>query len=294
MRTSILSTSLWIALLTAGLMACDGDAEMTANILPWVDAGAAVEPDTGDTTGGTGGVCDCFTEGMWFHFDSMVLETIGGGDHPVIGTLNTLWAADISKSELNILFEVTSVTATNIEFRAMNAARITDTASDLCLLPNTEATFAMAREGCSFSESAESSINIYAGSVDNPKNCSTVLPVPHAIPVDRAVLSGEFSPTCDAITSGVVVSGALEETALDQVCACLLLGDEMAETCGELDPNYEGDCPGCNDGYQPLGTLLNAFGPVAFDCESASGAPAACITASFTASRWDTPLENCE
>lgn len=298
MLRSARSTSCLIALFIGGLVACDGDPSVLPNVLPWVDATTTSDTtDPGDAAGPGdtgGGACDCLAVGTWYRFDSMVLETIGGGDHPVIGTLNALWAADMAKAELNIFFQLTAVSADTLEFRAMNAARRTDTTSEVCLLPSTEASFTMPREGCTIKDSAESSISVYAGSVDNPKNCSTVLPVPHAIPVDRAVIRGEFDPSCEAVSSGVVVGGTLGETALEQVCACLLLGDELAETCGALDPEFEGDCPGCNDSYQPLSALLNAFGPVNFDCESSTGDPATCITGLFTASRWDMPIEDCD
>lgn len=263
------------------LGACDNPVDAMPNKLP--SASALDATDTGPDVD-PAATCDCLAVGQWFRFDSLVLTSIDGGDHPVLPTLNGLWAADIAGHELNLLLEVTAVSATEVTMTVVNGARV-DGTTDICEVTDTAVTLVFPRDGCHLGPSAESGFNVYAGTETYPKNCSTTLPVKHAIPVSRARLDGTVSATCDAIVGGKVPSGGLGQGALGQVCTCLLLPDQQAEDCGALDPTFDAtpSCAGCNAHYQPLGDLLTAFGDVAWSCTTEGGDPAACLTADFTA-----------
>ena len=226
--------------------------------------------------------CECLAIGQWFRFDSLVLTSIDGADHPVLSTLNGLWKADIEGRELNILMELTAVSATSVTARVVNGARI-DGTQDICQISDTAVTLTFPRSGCDIAASAESAFNVYSGTETYPKNCSTTLPVHHVIPVSRARLAGTFSETCDAIGAGKVPSGGLGQSELDDICTCLVLPGTPAEDCGALEPAVGAPCPGCNKNYQSLGNLLTAFGDVAWSCTTESGAPAACLTADYSA-----------
>lgn len=279
-------------LLLAGALGCASPVDTSENRLPSVSS-QPIDGDTteSDTTQGetSGGACDCLTVGRWYRFDSLVLTSIDGKDHPVIATLNGLWGADIVALELDILLAVKAVSATSVTMSVMNGARI-DGTQDICSLTDSAIEIVFPRSGCSLEASAESAFNVYAGTETYPKNCSTTLPVKHAIPVSRARLEGTLSDDCGAILSGKVPSGGLGQSQLDEVCTCLLLPGQPAEKCGALDASFaDTTCVGCNAKYQPLGGLLRAFGEPDWLCQTEDGKPAACLTADFTAVATDAP-----
>jgi hypothetical protein len=239
------------------------------------------------------GACDCLTVGTWYRFDSLTLTSLDQKDHPVIGTLNGLWQADIDALELDIMLEVTAVAETSVSMRVMNGARVDGTES-ICALEDTAVEVVFPRSGCRLETSSESAFNVYAGTETYPKNCSTTLPVEHAIPVARARLEGDVSADCGQILAGKVPAGGLGQAELDQLCTCLLLPGSPAEDCGLLEPGFaETACVGCNKNYKPLSQLLTAFGEVDWLCQTESGAPAACLTADFTAAVMDAAPAPC-
>lgn len=276
------------------LAGCASPVDTTENTLPpptLPDTASAtdvseVEVDDIDETGGETAVagCACLAVGQWFRFDSLVLTSIDGGDHPVLSTLNGLWEADIAGHELNILMELTDVSPTSVTARVVNGARIDGSLTqEICQISDTAVALTFPRSGCEIAASAESAFNVYSGSETYPKNCSTTLPVHHVIPVSRARLSGTFTETCDAIVAGKVPSGGLGQSELDDICTCLVLPGKPAEDCGALEPAFGAPCPGCNKNYQSLGNLLTAFGDVSWLCTTESGAPSACLTADYSA-----------
>lgn len=270
----------WVAL---GLGACTNPVDTRENIFPPRDSGTVTEVDVPSEVETVEAACDCLAVGQWFRFDTLALTSIDGGKHPVLPTLNELWKSDIAGNELNILFEITALTDTSLTARVVNGARI-DGSQDICQLAGTAVTLEFPRSGCELGVSAESAFNVYAGTETYPKNCTTTLPVKHAIPVSRARLSGTFSDTCDAIVGGKVPSGGLGQAELGQICTCLLLPGDPAEKCGALDASFTtAPCVGCNKGYKSLSELLTAFGDVGWTCQTETGTPAACLTADYSA-----------
>ncbi|TNF36869.1 MAG: hypothetical protein EP329_04530 [Deltaproteobacteria bacterium] len=273
----------WLSLALLALGACSNPVDDSENKLPYLsERDTAVADDVDATDGG----CGCLAVGQWYRFDALVLTSLDGGEHNVIETLNGLWAADISHNELNIMLEVTAVSDSEVTFRGAVGARV-DGTEDVCVIDASSQTFVFPRSGCSLGPSAPASINVYAGTETYPKNCSTTLPVKHAIPVDGAVLEGRLDDACEGIHDGDVPAGVLGQADLGQICTCLLLPNDPAEKCGALDASYgpDGACPGCNDSYQSLSNLLTAFGEVSWSCQTTTGNPATCLTATFSAAR---------
>ncbi len=262
------------------LVACENSVDTTENKLPYVSRQETVA-EVVEEVSETG--CDCLTVGRWYRFDTLALTSIDNADHPVMGTLNGLWAADITGNELNILVELTEVSATEVKAKIRNGARVDDS-PDICAIASSTIDVTFPRTGCRLDASNESAFNVYAGTETFPKNCSTTLPVKHAIPVSRARLEGTVSADCGSIIAGKVPAGGLGQAELGQTCTCLVLPGAPASDCGALEPGFaETACVGCNSNYQPLGQLLQAFGEVQWLCQTDSGEPAACLTADFTA-----------
>lgn len=274
----------------AALGACSNPVDPDANVLPYLSEQEVIEDSSPHVPSGA---CDCLTVGRWYRFDTLALTSIDGEQHPVISTLNNLWAADIAASELSIMMEITAVDAASVTTRVLNGARI-DGSSEVCALEDTAVEITFPRDGCRLDTSSDSSFNVYAGTEAYPKNCTTTLPVQHAIPVSRARLEGTVSDDCGQILSGKVPSGGLGQSELGQLCTCLLLPGDPAEKCGTLEPGFtDGACVGCNANYKSLSQLLTAFGEVTWSCQTEAGAPAACITADFTAVAMDAGPGSC-
>ncbi len=316
--TGALVVSACLLLAPVGVAGCGNSVDNTANYIPTAgsaggsggtDAGTGSSDGVGggDTTGpdsSTGGgtptyegPCNCLVPGMWFKFDSLGVTALDGQDHSVIGTLNPLWAADIDKHELNIMLEVMEANADEVVFRASNAARV-DESGGVCVLESTYTELRHPRSGCTLERSDQGGINVYAGSLDVPKNCTTVLPVPHAIPVSKLETSSVLTPSCDRIESGTILSGIISQHELVNICTCLVLGSGLSETCGELDASYadaeDGTCTGCNDSYINLDELLQGFGPLAYAALTDAGEPAVGIEGFWTATRLDQSPPLCE
>lgn len=277
--------------------ACSNPVDSAANELPWLSEREVVdEVEVTPEEVSPVGCDDCLTVGRWYRFDTLALTTIDGKEHPVIETLNGLWAADITDNQLDIMLEVTAVSATELQARVMNGARI-DGTDDICKLPSTSVELVFPRSGCRLERSNESPFNVYAGTETYPKNCTTTLPVHHAIPVSRAQLEGTFSEDCGRIIAGKVPSGGLGQLELGETCTCLTLGGKPASDCAPLDASYvndNGKCDGCNANYKELGQLLEAFGTVDWLCKTEDDRPAACLTADFTAVAMTGAPPDCE
>lgn len=275
----------WILLASLALGACSNPVDSSENTLPYqseLDTGGGDDVDVNSSVDG----CACLAVGQWYRFDGLALTTLDGGEHNVIETLNTLWQGDIAKNELNILVEVTAVSDAEVTVRGRVGARV-DGTEDICAIDSSAQDFVFPRAGCVLKPSAPASINVYAGTETYPKNCSTTLPVKHAIPVDGAVLEGRLDEACEGIHDGNVPAGVLGQAELGQICTCLLPANKPAEACGAPDATYapDGACPGCNANFQSLSALLLAFGEVSWSCQTTAGNPATCITASFSAAR---------
>jgi len=276
---------------TSALAGCSNDVDTSQNALPYLSEREVVDtspPSDADENG-----CACLTVGRWYRFDVLAITAIDGKEHPVIPTLNNLWQSDIDALELDIMVEITAVSPTSVTTRVLNGARV-DGTQTICALDDTAVEVVFPRRGCHLDTSSESAFNVYAGTEDFPKICTTTLPVPHAIPVSKARLEGVVSEDCATILHGKVPAGGLGESELGQICTCLLLPGSPAEQCGALDSSYTtAPCVGCNGSYQSLSQLLNAFGPVDWSCTTEGGAPAACLTADFTAKAIDAAPASC-
>ncbi len=308
MRALFTTLSISTLVLASG---CWNNPDDSLNVLPYLEQDCApghegAEPDaqgsttqTNDAEGNAGeslsGPCSCITVGTWYRFDELGLTSLDGAVHPVIATLNPLWVTDINAKELNILFEVLEVTQTSVVVKAVNGARVGEE-GDICVMEDTAVTFNFPREGCTLLGSDESAINVYAGDEAHPKNCTTVLPVPHAIPVQKVILEATVSDSCDTITDGNVISGVIGEQELLSTCTCLLLGGDLSDACGPLEPDFVSDnglCAGCNDTYINLEELLMSFGALDYLCETDSGGKAVCLDGYFSAYRLDNSPPSC-
>lgn len=272
-----ISSAAWLA------GGCENKIDTTPNKLNSGD----VAQETASDVASAG--CDCLQVGMAWRFVTLQLDSIDHADHLVQGALNPLWKKDIQAYELNFFAEIKAVSATEVTVRIVNAARLANTKSELCLLKPTETTVVFPRQGCSLGPSATSAMNVYAGTPANPKNCAPKLPYPevtHVIPVRGAVLSALVSEDCSQLHDGLVSAGHLPKSALAVTCTCLTTGTQTAETCGTLDPAFAANgCGGCNKKYQNLLTLLKSFSGEKQDLEylcKEGDDPAACLTASFT------------
>jgi hypothetical protein len=276
-----------------GWAGCANETDSSLNRLP-----SSSKPDVvADTTPDTGpvGTCDCATVGDWYRFTVLAIDTLAGEENLLLPLLNGIWAKDIAAYGLNILVEVTEVTATEVRLRAVSGARVGGRDSEeVCVLPGTEFDVVHPRAGCELQGSQPTGINVYAGSTDRVKNCAPGLAPIHAIPARDLVLAATVSNDCGSLTSGKVVSGVITEQALDAVCSCL---KDDAEDCSAIDPGYADTgkhCIGCAKDFQHLKGLLQSAGQISeFACTSAGGEPALCITAHFEAVRMETSPSPC-
>ncbi len=266
----------------------------TGDAGPADDAGLATDvTSTGADTGVAPIPCDCLKEGDWYRFDKLKIESLDGALHNVMFALNPLWKQDVEGFELNFYFQVIKVSATEVTISVVNGARVDGSTDKTCLLPYTSAMLIHPRTGCTLEDSAESAMNVYAGTESNKKNCAPKNAVPHAIEVRKAVMNATFANDCSKILTGKVVSGSLSQASLEQTCTCVNPG-KAAEECGVLDPAFKGNsCDGCNEKYQNLKTLLENFGELQWKC-TVDGKPAVCLEASFSAVRIDKAPEICK
>lgn len=258
------------------------------------DSGADGLGDTKPDTGPVG-TCDCASVGDWYRFTTLAIDTLAGEENVLQSILNGLWADDIAAYSLNILIEVTAVTETEVRLRAVSGARVGEPgSSEVCVLPGTEFEVIHPRSGCALKASQPTGINVFAGSTSKIKNCAPGLSPIHAIPARDLVLEATVSNDCSTITGGKVLSGVLTESALGSVCSCL---KSVLEECSAIDPGYvakNGTCGGCNSDFQDLkGLLTTAGGIKSFDCQSASGEPAICLSAHFEAKRMESSPSPC-
>ena len=303
----------FLSLMILGMGCTENKIDTSPNILPAPQG----DPNQGGGTGGVmggpqggaqGGIqggmqgeapCrTCIQEGSFYRFTELSLTSLDGNEtHPVIGTLNSLWAGDVENHQLNILFEIKEVTEDRIKVSALNAAWNGEGDNDYCLLTNTAIEFDFTRSGCGFVNEDPAGINIYAGSQEFPKNCSVTDEFPNTIPVRDVTLEGAFNDTCDEIISGLVPSALIAKQALDQTCTCLIGPASPLDACKGPDSSYMGDadgqCGGCNDSYRSLNSLLSAFGELSYSCDD-GGNPAVCIDARYKATRLNFTPEVCQ
>ena len=303
MRTFYILKALIISFIFT--IACENKLDESNNILPQMEVEAGEEEEGGaivECEASTAGMevnnensecvpCpDCPAVGSWYRFDELAITALDGDEsHPIKDTLNMLWAGDIERNQLNILFEIIEKTETQIKMRALNAAFLSTDPDDFCLLPETAIEFTFERDqvnGCGFTNPEASGINVYAGSKEIPKNCAPNLPTPHTIPIRNATLSGKFARGCDRIRLGEVLSAAIPKSSLGKICSCLA---PQIESCKGPNPNYmgnfKGECVGCESSFlMSLESQLSNFQELQFECE-ADGGPAACLAASFEAQR---------
>lgn len=310
----IMRAMLLTALAAAAITACENKTDSAPNKLPGGDATTAVDTSSGDVASlpgdasASGGGCDCLAKGQWFRFNTLQIKSLDGKQHLVIGALNPIWQSDIDKHELNFFLEVQDVTEKTLVFRIVNAAR-TDKAGSMCLMGATSSVITMERNGCALQNKEAAGLNVYAGTVANPKNCTTGLAVPHSIPVRKAFFKADIAPDCSAVLNGLLMEGSIAKDALDSTCTCLKTGGAPAEECGVPDKAFAGYnsdknekgkppvfctecCKGCNSNFTNLNELLDSFGPLDYTCQDDKGGKAVCLSATFAAKKADMPA-NC-
>lgn len=258
-------------------------------------AGADVDdtaaPGANDA-GGAGGDCGCVTVGSWYRFDALKVTALDGGPHNAIGVLNSLWKGDIERHELNFFVRIEAVSDDGVVLKVVNGARLDGKTGEACALPYTETQVAVARAGCTLTDSTPTDLHIYAGTVSNKKSCAPAHAAPHTIAVREVVMRAALSADCSRIVAGKVVAGALPKGALEQTCICVNPG-QGAEVCGKPDPGFVGkSCDGCNDKFQNLMSLLQNFQAPSWAC-AVDGEPAVCIEAEFSATRLDAGPPSC-
>ncbi len=286
-----------------GLVGCSNPVDSTANNIP---LRADAVDDAADVSATTAG-CDCLKVGDMYRFTTLQLTSVDGNpDFAVIPVLNSLWQSDINTFELNFVVKVTGLTADTVDVEVTNGARVGATEKP-CLLPDTMAPLHFPRAGCTLSNSAVGTMNVYAGSQQHTKNCGyldqkTMAPNPalgvnHSIPIRGAVLKATVSNDCSTIDNGIVVAGSFSKDALFRLCTCQTLPGQNSDVCTTPDPTYKdmvsnppGACDGCGNGWQSLGGLLSAFAGDAglqYGCVSDTGAKSVCLTATFAAKKLD-------
>ena len=294
------------------LAACENPVDETKNVFPdsalAVGGGPAVADGVVVDGGKNGGAtdvpivpedvspvaCSECLPGKVYRLDSLVVTELDGTQHPVMPVLNALWEEDIKLKELSILLEVVSVADDRLELHVVSAARVGEK-GDICVKRDTEAPLSQPRTGCYLDKSDKTSMNIYAGSPVNPKNCTvwpTTLPVRHVIPVSNAVLSANFAEDCSALKDGLV-DGVIAQEALQQICTCTTGTGKFSDVCGTPSNSYKDtandQCNGCGESYSSLMQLLGAFGPLQYGCKSADGKPGVCLKGTFSATAIDPP-----
>lgn len=298
--------------------ACDFNLDETANRFP--DArvaepdAAPPPPDVGPPCEPTDGAadcavppacevpaetCDCIAVGEWYRFTSLFPTSLGGDmRHPLVLTLKNLWATDINRFELNVMFQVTAIEGDRLTVLAMNAARGELDTGEVCTLPETIEELYFVRDPCDpciVRMERPQQIHIYAGTPEIPRNCAPALPTRHAIPVTRIQLEARISPDCSTLSDGRATGAGIPAPDLARICTCPGTNGPV-ENCEPIDPAHAGGgCDGCNRNFQNLETLmvaLNGGRPMATECPGDDGVPGVCIDASFTAARFagETPI----
>lgn len=285
-----------------GLAACENTVDSAANHIPLLSDDVATS-DTCEGDSCAPQACDCLKIGDIYRFKTLQLTNVDGDpDFAVIPVLNSLWQMDIDAYELNFYVKITKLTATEVEIAVTNAARVGDTKKP-CLLPQTTAMIRVPRKGCDLLDSDTGSINVFAGSVEHPKNCgylqnlSPKIGADHAIPIRGVKIRGNLSADCQRIENGQVFEGAFSKAALFHLCTCQTTPGQSSDVCITPQPSpadaskiAESDCSLCGKNWQSLGGLLNAFAGdqgLKYGCKDEYGAPSVCMGATFTAERLD-------
>ncbi len=236
------------------LVGCENTIDETPNrLVP--DASAVVDAQAVVDGGGA-----CPVVGDWYVFDSLVVEAIKGDPtHGSIPNLNTIWANDIRRKQLNVLFEILEADESHVRVRAMNAARRDDVMDDWCLVTETSTELVFERQGDRLTMTESGTVNIYAGSESIPKTCSPAGDPPHTIPIHEALLETRMEPGCRRVTEGRTLNAVLYGENLRKICSCLA-PDAPAEQCGALEEGFEGfGCDGCNAIHRNLHSILESF-----------------------------------
>jgi hypothetical protein len=306
--------------LVVAVAGCANDVDTSENRLPpppdgAVDSGASDAAEhTGDAAvdasvdaappcdPGTGGCAACPNVGDWYRFTSLKVDALDGRNHPVIPVLNALWASDITRDELNVLYEVTAVRDDEVDLRVENAARMEAHDGTYCVLPSTAVDMTLKRGGCGFCMDTPRAINVYAGAQWHAdpsgyvtKNCAPGLEVPNTVPIRNVRLIGHYDEGCGNVMDGTVKGAGLPKSALSKICTCVTAPDAYAEQCLNGRPGAGCDAA-CQGSYKNLETLLNQFGlghPLEYGCRTPEGEPAVCVDASFTATRIDHSPPEC-
>ena len=259
MQLSKRSFDLAVACLCLGsvvLVGCESELDETENKLV---ADAGIEADLAVDTDAAG---SCPAVGTWYLFDTLSVVSIAGDEgHGAIPNLNTIWADDIARKQLNILFEVIEVDDVSLKVRAMNAARLDDDLDGMCRVPATIVEIPFDRAGNDLTMSEKAGINIYAGSESIPKICAPGVGPKHTIPIREAQLAATFAGDCTRMVDGVSTEAIIFGEDLRRVCSCLAPAS-TAEQCGEVADDFDSgsfDCDGCNSFHRNLHKLLEAF-----------------------------------
>lgn len=246
-------------MVAVALWGCTNDLDDTPNRLLLADAEVVVELDAAP------GAQACVPAvGSWFAFDTLgVVSLSGDTNHGAIPNLNSIWAGDIAKKQLNILFEVLEASETGLRVRAINAARKDDDPDDWCLVPYTATELHFVRDGQDLEMDTQAGINIYAGSESIPKTCSPGGDPRNTIPIREARLKGRLTNDCERIVEGTTVEAVMFAEALETICNCLA-PNATAEACGALNPEFESlvpGCDGCNISHANLARILQSLTP---------------------------------
>lgn len=237
--------------------------------------------------------CGCLTVGDYFRVSTWQFTTVDGDpDFAIVPVLNSLWQSDIDAFELNLLLRVADVSAADVTWEVVDAARVGST-QEPCLLPATATLIHQKRKGCALLDSDAGSLNVYQGSEQHPKTCGYLakpsLGIDDTLPIRGAMLSGTLAADCSAIANGTVASASIAEDALSKICVCQTTPGQSSDVCATPDPSYQDPaCGGCGNNWQSFGVLLSAFAGDAglkYSCKSDAGQPAMCLTATFTANK---------
>lgn len=233
-------TNLLALILTACLTGCwVGDTP--APELPEIDAGVGGGGScntTCDCLAGTGGnpASQTGLDGRVYRFTLMKIEE----PYALAGLLNKKWSDDLRDDILNVLFlfdasqvSHTGYPARSATIRAASGWRVpgdirlppgvevesyhvlSGTESTMTLVPNREC-----GSRCEMEIDGTGSLSFFAGSMDEPINCSPELTPQHVIPMTQLEAHFSFDEDCTHIVRGNLTA-CLESEAVKKICVCL-------------------------------------------------------------------------
>ena len=204
-------------------------------------------------------VCNCNPDpesdepglaGRVYRFTMMRIEE----PYALAGLLNGLWANDIDKHIMNVMFRIESASKSQtgypfrrVVFRAASGWRQPpqlelegQEPESYCILPNTSSEMVLEADRqcpgrCNVETVGFGSLNFFAGSQNYPLNCAPHLEVPHAIPISQVVARFVMNEDCSEFVEGRITA-CLERKAAEGICMCWRMSPDWEYGCEMAEP----------------------------------------------------------